>query len=116
MPPAARTIDAWEQVVGGQVRDLRIRSQRTQAELAVAANVSLSAVQALELGKGSRLATLVAVVRALGRTEWLEELAPPVPISPLALAREQRRAGPGRQRVRHAAPRPEGEPEIRERR
>jgi transcriptional regulator with XRE-family HTH domain len=97
----------WEQRVGGAVRELRQRAELTQAELSERSNVSLSAVRYLEAGKGSSLATLVRVVRALDRTAWLEQLAPPEPsVSPIALLRERRasEARP-RQRVRHGTPR-----------
>ena len=81
----------WEQRIGRAVRELRQRAELTQAELAERSNVSLSAVRYLEAGKGSSLSTLVRVVRALDRTSWLEDLAPPEPsVSPIALLRERR--------------------------
>lgn len=86
-----RTVEDWEAELGRQVRELRLREDRTQADLARAANVSVSTLAALERGAGSSLSTLVAVVRALGRSDWLEQLAPPQPISPLAVLEEQRR-------------------------
>lgn len=87
----SRTVQEWEVEIGRQVRDLRLRNDRTQAELARAASVSVSTLAALEHGSGSSLSTVVAVVRALGRDDWLEELAPPRPISPLAVLDDQRR-------------------------
>ncbi len=96
----SRTVQEWEVEIGRQVRDLRLRSDRTQADLARAANVSVSTLAALEHGSGSSLSTLVAVVRALGRDDWLEQLAPPQPISPLAvLEDQQRRQRQGRKRA-----------------
>jgi transcriptional regulator with XRE-family HTH domain len=99
----------WEQRVGGAVRELRQRADLTQAELAARANVSLSSVRYLEAGKGSSLATLVRVVRALDRTSWLEDLAPAAPsVSPIALLRERRAVEERqRRRVRHRSPRTE---------
>jgi len=97
----------WEQQIGRAVRELRQRAELTQAELAERSNVSLSAVRYLEAGKGSSLSTLVRVVRALDRSSWLEDLAPPEPtVSPIALLRERRDLeARGRRRVRHGAPR-----------
>jgi hypothetical protein len=48
-------------------------------------------------------------VRALGRVEWLESLAPPITISPLDMLSSRRPATRPRQRVsrRRAAPIPE---------
>lgn len=98
-PWGARTTQEWEAQVGSQVRDLRRRSGRTQAELAREANVSVSALHALEHGSGSSLGTVIGVVRALGRSEWLDALAPPEAVSPMALLRSGRAAA-GRRRIR----------------
>ena len=87
-----RTIDEWEAVLGAGVRDVRIAQELDQARLAALADVSVGTLSNLERGKGSSLKTLVAVVKALGRTDWLEALAPPVSVSPMQLLR-------GRQRV-----------------
>ena len=84
-----RTED-WEAAVGAQVRELRRRSHQRQRDLARTANVSVAALQRLEAGKGSTLATLVAVLRALDRETWLRQLAPPVSVSPMEALRERR--------------------------
>jgi hypothetical protein len=70
--------------------------------------VSVTALSSLERGKGSSLKTLVAVVRALGRDDWLQSLAPPVTVSPMQLLRargghspQNRRVRGGRQQGRH---------------
>lgn len=89
-PVMSRTTDEWEAEVGAQVRALRLRADRTQADLAREANVSVSTLASLERGAGSSLATLISVVRALDRTDWLEMLEPPVPVSPLELLAAQR--------------------------
>jgi hypothetical protein len=47
-------------------------------------------------------------VRALGRTDWLQSLSPPVTVSPLQLLRAKGGHAPQRQRVRRA--RREGTP------
>jgi transcriptional regulator with XRE-family HTH domain len=104
------TVAEWEAVVGEQVRAARIAADLDQARLAVLADVSVGALSNLERGKGSSLKTLVAVVRALGRTDWLESLAPPVTVSPMQLLRAQQRAPRRRVRVRSSdiRPRPVG--------
>ena len=97
------TTPEWERRIGADLRRLRILRELTQAELAGLANVSVSSVKRLEDGDGSSLATVVRVVRALGRAEWLAGLAPPSPaVSPVAVLRESRaveRSLPAR--VRH---------------
>jgi transcriptional regulator with XRE-family HTH domain len=94
-----RTTDEWEAAIGAQVRAARIAAHLDQTELAKRGNISLGAVKNLEAGKGSTLKTLVRAVRALGRTEWLESLAPPITVSPLAMLSSMRPATLPRQRV-----------------
>lgn len=89
--PQRRRVDEWEAAVGAQIRELRLRRDQRQRDLARDANVSVAALQRLEGGKGSTLATLVAVLRALDRETWLQQLAPPVPVSPMEALRERRR-------------------------
>jgi transcriptional regulator with XRE-family HTH domain len=93
MPVTAshRTIDEWEALVGDQVRRLRIARDLDQKTLAARADVSVGAISNLERGNGSSLATLIAVLRALDRTDWFESLAPAVDVSPMQLIRTRRR-------------------------
>ncbi len=102
--PSLATTTDWERRLGNDARRLRLRNRLTQAELAELANVSISSVKNFEFGKGSSLATLIRVTRALGRADWLESLAPPEPtVSPMAALRARRRAqAAAPQRVRHA--------------
>ena len=84
----------WEQLIGEQIKTLRIRRNLKQDELAARANVSKSALFSLENGKGSSLKTLSLVLNALGETAWLERLAPEVTVSPiqmLELGRQRKR-------------------------
>jgi transcriptional regulator with XRE-family HTH domain len=87
--------------LGDRLRELRILKNLDQRALAARAGVSLNAVRHLESGRGARVHSLVKVLRALGREDWLETLAPTVSISPLQMLRsgnrERRRV---RQRVR----------------
>lgn len=104
---SARTIDEWVDLIGGQVLELRLRSRRTQADVARSANISVSALHALEHGAGSSLATLVAVLRVLDRVDWLSTLAPPVMVSPIAMLRERQRASESKPRRAPRQPRAE---------
>lgn len=99
--PQARTTDQWEAHVGQQVRAERIRQGVDQATLAARANISTSSLSSLENGGGARLATLIRVTRALGREQWLDELAPLTDVSPLAMLRDRGKPTP-RQRVARA--------------
>jgi transcriptional regulator with XRE-family HTH domain len=98
------TTAGWERHIGDEVRSLRQRQRLTQAELALRANISLSAVKYLESGRGSSLATLIRIARVFGRTDWLASFAPPEPaVNPLAILREHQRLAKGAsKRVRHS--------------
>ncbi len=100
--------DDWESYLGDQFRAMRIRSNQEQTELAERAGVSVGALKNLEGGKGSSLKTLIKVARALGRTDWLEALAPKITVSPMQMLRTQSKTTP-RQRVYR--PRKSGESE-----
>lgn len=93
------TVEEWEELVGSQIREARIAANLDQSMLAQRADVSIGAVRNLEQGKGSSLKTLVRVVRALDRTEWLETLAPTISISPLAMLTSKHSGARPRQRV-----------------
>ena len=91
----SKTVREWEAVLGEQLRDLRLRQNIDQRQLAEQAGIALNAVKNLEAGKGSTVATLIKVLRALGRADWLATLAPSVSISPLQMLK----ARPIRQRA-----------------
>jgi transcriptional regulator with XRE-family HTH domain len=80
----------WEATLGRQLRDQRLRMNIDQLQLAKQAGVALNAVKNLESGKGATLSSLVKVLRALGRAEWLGTLAPPVSISPMQVRKTKK--------------------------
>ncbi len=77
----------WERQLGGQLRSLRIAAGRDQVGLADSAAISVGALRNLERGAGSTLRTLIQVLRALGREEWLDDLAPAPSVSPIDVLR-----------------------------
>lgn len=90
--------DEWLHRLGQALRALRLQQNQGQVELAQRAGVARSAVQNLESGRGT-LSTLVRVVRALGREDWLQSLAAQPTINPLHMVRRSRqrqRASGGR--------------------
>ncbi len=95
-----QTVEEWEARLGEQLRDVRVARGLDQVGLAELANVSVRAVSNLERGRGSSLKTLVAVAKALDRTDWLEALAPAVTISPIQMLRAKARTPGRRVRVR----------------
>jgi transcriptional regulator with XRE-family HTH domain len=92
------TTEEWETTLGRQLRDLRLRQNVDQRRLAEQAGVALNVVKNLETGKGATVTSLVKVLRALGRADWMDSLAPAVSISPLQMLK----AKPSRQRASRA--------------
>ncbi len=90
--PSTWTLSEWEERVGVGVRQFRIAAGFDQIELAERANISRSAVQSLERGEGSRLRTLIAVLRALDRLDALDALMPDAEPTPLEVLADARRA------------------------
>ena len=94
---------AIERRVGDAIRQWRVDAGYSQDELADRAGLSRSAVQALESGRGTRLRTLVRVLRALDRTDALDALTPrtgPSPIEQLAAQRRSDQSARVARRVR----------------
>ena len=81
----SKTPVEMEAAFGQQLRDLRLRRNIDQHQLAEQAGVALNAVKNLENGRGATMTSLVKVLRSLGRADWLETLAPAVAISPMQL-------------------------------
>jgi transcriptional regulator with XRE-family HTH domain len=83
----------WEAELGQQLRALRLRQNIDQRQLAGQAGVALNAVKHLEAGRGATVRSMVKVLRALNRVDWLRTLAPTVSISPVQMlkARAPRR-------------------------
>jgi transcriptional regulator with XRE-family HTH domain len=89
------TTDEWAMELGRHLRDLRLRRNIDQRQLAEQAAVALNVIKNLEGGKGATVTSLIKVIRALGREDWLTTLAPQVSISPLQMLK----ARPVRQRA-----------------
>lgn len=82
--------------LGHRLRELRLRRNLRQEEVAASAGVGRKALYSLETGEGSTVETLLRVLKALGVADPIAALAPAPQVSPLALLRSskpQRRAG-----------------------
>lgn len=84
-----------EATIGQQLREIRLRQNIDQRQLAEQAGVALNVVKNLEGGKGATVSSFIKILRALGRTEWLHSLSPEISISPLQMLK----AKPVRQRA-----------------
>jgi transcriptional regulator with XRE-family HTH domain len=103
-----RTADELEAELGQQVRALRLRANLDQQTLAQQAGVALSALKNVESGKGATLKTLLKVLRALNRLEWIQSLSPAVSISPLQLLKQKRPRQRASSRRKTAGKKPTG--------
>lgn len=81
------TPEEMEAELGENLRTLRLHQNIDQQTLAERAGISARALRNLEAGRGSSLRTLVVVLRALGREDWLQAIAPVPTINPLMLTR-----------------------------
>ncbi len=80
-----RTPSEMERDLGEQIRTERLRKNMTMKVLATEAGISEQTLRSLEEGSGSRVETLIRVVRALGKTSWLDSFKPRVSISPMQM-------------------------------
>ena len=95
-----RTPDQLATVLGDHLRGLRLRQNIDQQHLAERAGMALNALKNLESGRGGTTRSLLKVLRALGREDWLDALSPQVSISPLqALTRRPTRQRASRKRT-----------------
>lgn len=85
--PAFSSVADLEAELGTHLRALRLDRNLEQATVAERAGVSLNAVKRLESGRGSTTHTLISILRALGREEWLKTIAPIATINPLTMPR-----------------------------
>lgn len=98
----AQTPQEMEVELGLRLKTFRVNRNLDQCTLAERAGISVRALRNLESGCGSSLLMLIKVVRALGREQWLETIAPVATINPLMLTREakpRQRASKPRQKL-----------------
>jgi transcriptional regulator with XRE-family HTH domain len=83
----AYTISEIEGLMGERIRELRLSLNLDQKTVSERAGLSVRALKNLEQGNGSTLRSLVAVMRILGRRDWLLNIAQVATINPLTLTR-----------------------------
>lgn len=79
--------EALLKYIGQQIRQMRINSNFTQADLAEMSGISRATLDHLEKGVGVKLETLITVLRALQKLEVLNSFETHAVISPLLLAK-----------------------------
>ncbi len=86
---AVQNLGEMEISLGDGIKKLRLHKNMDRETLAERAGLSLTAIKNLEGGKGASVKTLLLVLRALGREDWLTSLAPVATINPLHMVRSQ---------------------------
>ena len=77
-PPEDLAVD-----LGQRLREMRLAQAYTQQSLADKADIGLRPLKDLEAGRGSRVLTLIRVLKALGAEDAIQSLAPRPTISPM---------------------------------
>jgi transcriptional regulator with XRE-family HTH domain len=78
-----QTPDELETALGIGVKAVRLDLNIDQHTVAARAGISVGALKNLENGRGSTVRTLVSVLKALDREDWLATIAPTASINPL---------------------------------
>lgn len=85
-----KTPEQLADFLGGRLRKLRIMHRLTQVEVAERAGVSERAVRDLENGAGSKVDTLLRVLKAVQSVDALDGIAPDIGVDPIAMLRRSR--------------------------
>ncbi|OWY28205.1 XRE family transcriptional regulator [Herbaspirillum robiniae] len=85
--PRNMTPEELEVTLGENLQRYRLSLNLSQERVAYLAGINTRTLQNLEAGRGSSMRTFVMVLRALGRNEWLDTLAPST-FNPLTLPRD----------------------------
>lgn len=85
-------------ILGERFREYRMRMEKTQEEIAGETGISISTIRRFEAGGASNISmsSFLTLLRAIGRTQQLDQLMPELPPSPY-LVRDNK----VRQRIRH---------------
>lgn len=76
-----------ESLLGSHIKTLRLQKNLARQTLCQQAGVSVSALRHLESGNGATVKTLVRVLRALDKENWIFGLAPQISINPLHMVK-----------------------------
>lgn len=92
--------------IGSRIQRYRLQQNRTLEDVAAEAGVTRLTAQRTESGKNPTLATVIRILRALGRLDALDAFLPVPLVSPMEVAarggREPQRARTPRRRARKA--------------
>lgn len=75
------------EVLGAFIRETRLRQNKTQEDVAIAAGIKRMTVVRIEKGGGGTMATFIRLLRSLEQFHVLNQFLIPSQISPLKLAK-----------------------------
>mgnify|MGYP002623184217 FL=1 len=81
------TDGAIMQQIGSKVKDLRIAKGMKQVDLAKASGVSVFTISAVENGKATSMLTMIQLLRALEKLDYLDSFFQEAIVSPMAYAK-----------------------------
>jgi transcriptional regulator with XRE-family HTH domain len=87
--------------IGAYIRHHRLLQSKSQDDLSHAAGISRSTLSLLERGETVTLGTLIRVLRVLDQWQVMDAFVVPRTISPLALAKAERKQRKRAARIRH---------------
>lgn len=94
------TNEALLQYVGRQMRQMRINAQMSQQQLAERSGLSRATIVQVESGRGMKMESVVAMLRAMNKLELLNNFETQALINPLLIAQQEGKT-PKRIRPRH---------------
>lgn len=80
-------IDELQFIIGESVKRIRLNKNVSRESVCEQAGISMNALRHLEDGSGASTKTLLSVVIAFNRQDWVKSLAPIVSINPLTMVR-----------------------------
>jgi transcriptional regulator with XRE-family HTH domain len=75
------------EVLGAFIRETRLRQNKTQEDVAIAAGIQRMTLVRIEKGSGGTIATLIRLLRSLEQFHVLNQFLLPAQISPMKLAK-----------------------------
>jgi hypothetical protein len=85
--PMSSLNNTIEMQLGQDIKTLRLLKNLSRNTLCKKAKISLNALRHLEDGNGASVTTLVKVLVALDKIDWLKALTPQISINPLSMVK-----------------------------
>lgn len=94
------TRNQLEEELGSSIKAIRLLKNITRENLCEQAGVSMNALRHLEGGEGATLKTLISIIQAFGKEDWLRSIMPVITINPLDVVNGRLRLRAGKVRIK----------------